>query len=308
MPELSWRGERLPPLVLGTAQLGLNYGVANCSGRPNAATARELVAAARAGGVDLFDTAQAYGEAEAALGAALRDTSGSPPRVVSKLAPTLDPTDGAALRAALAESRRRVGGALWGLLLHRPEWLAQWDRGLGAALLAARDAGEVRWLGASVYAPDQARQALARPELDLLQLPANAWDGRWEEAGILAECRARNVLAFIRSIYLQGLLVLSAAEAGARVPAAAAAARRWNELAGTGEAAARLAFRYARGLGAPLVVGMETAAPARTNLEWLNLPPLTAEERADLRWEMRPFVCAEVVDPSRWPAIGERKP
>ena len=48
--------------MLGTAQLGLAYGVANTTGRPDFHQAVRLIAAAAEGGVNCFDTAAAYGD------------------------------------------------------------------------------------------------------------------------------------------------------------------------------------------------------------------------------------------------------
>ena len=56
------------PFVLGTAQLGFDYGVVNRAGKPEFESACEIVSAAWQGGVRQFDTAQGYGESEAVLG------------------------------------------------------------------------------------------------------------------------------------------------------------------------------------------------------------------------------------------------
>ena len=55
-------------LVLGTAQLGMNYGIANQTGKPELATARNIVRTAWEGGIRCFDTAQGYGDSERILG------------------------------------------------------------------------------------------------------------------------------------------------------------------------------------------------------------------------------------------------
>lgn len=48
-------------VALGTAQLGMAYGVANTAGQPTSEAATGLVATAWGAGVRSFDTAQAYG-------------------------------------------------------------------------------------------------------------------------------------------------------------------------------------------------------------------------------------------------------
>ena len=49
-------------LVLGTAQLAINYGIANKSGRPNSDLAKEIVQTAGENGIREYDTTQGYGE------------------------------------------------------------------------------------------------------------------------------------------------------------------------------------------------------------------------------------------------------
>ena len=67
-------GKELLPLVLGTAQLGMDYGVANRRGKPEPKEAVEIVQTAWENGIRFFDTAQAYGESERVLGRCLSGT------------------------------------------------------------------------------------------------------------------------------------------------------------------------------------------------------------------------------------------
>ena len=55
-------------LVLGTAQLGMAYGISNLVGKPSFDTARDIVAEAYDCGIREFDTAQVYGNSEQVLG------------------------------------------------------------------------------------------------------------------------------------------------------------------------------------------------------------------------------------------------
>jgi len=54
-------------LVLGTAQFGLDYGVANTGGRTPFAEVLSILEFAAANNVDMLDTAAAYGDAEDVL-------------------------------------------------------------------------------------------------------------------------------------------------------------------------------------------------------------------------------------------------
>src|SRR5256885_16646629 len=71
--------------VLGTAQLGINYGLVNRGGKPTKPTAVEILWCAVAHGVTTLDTARAYGEAECLIGEALTGNSRSRTHVITKL-------------------------------------------------------------------------------------------------------------------------------------------------------------------------------------------------------------------------------
>ena len=78
-------------LVLGTAQLGMSYGIANSMGQPDQDVANAIVREAWDSGICKFDTAQAYGDSERVLGAALNVLGVvSVAKVISKLDPRLD--------------------------------------------------------------------------------------------------------------------------------------------------------------------------------------------------------------------------
>src|SRR4051794_8710200 len=71
--------------VLGTAQLGMNYGLVNRAGKPTKQAAVEMLKYAIAHGVTALDTARAYGEAECLMGEALTGNSQSGIHVITKL-------------------------------------------------------------------------------------------------------------------------------------------------------------------------------------------------------------------------------
>ena len=80
-------------LVLGTAQLGMSYGIGNRAGQPDPSRALEIVREARDHGISEFDTAQHYGTSEAVLGEAISgwgsqagfasSASSTPPWIIS---------------------------------------------------------------------------------------------------------------------------------------------------------------------------------------------------------------------------------
>ena len=54
-------------LCLGTVQFGMNYGINNTLGQPSEEDVFEMLDTAIKNGIHVFDTAKAYGTAEAVL-------------------------------------------------------------------------------------------------------------------------------------------------------------------------------------------------------------------------------------------------
>lgn len=197
-------------LILGTAQLGSPYGIANTIGQPTQAQANMLVRTALEGGVTCFDTAQAYGHSEYVLGAALSAANATESaRVITKLAPVL-PTTYGAIEESLADSLARIHVPYFQcVMLHREEQIPLLDSYVGTALTACRDAGMLRNIGVSVYTPAMALAALHHPAVSVVQIPASLADRRFECAGIFDLAAKIGKEVHIRSVFLQGSLLMS---------------------------------------------------------------------------------------------------
>jgi len=288
-------------MVLGTVQLGMAYGVANTTGRPDEENARAIVAAALAGGVRDFDTAPGYGEAESVLGRALAASGMSAEaRVFSKIGGEV--SGAAAIERSVRDSLSRLGiSRLAGILLHREDMLDQWNAGLGEALAGLSAGGLVEGVGVSVYTPARALQALGMEGISLVQLPANIFDNRFERAGVFDLARKRGVLVHVRSVFLQGLFFLSPATAEARVPGSGELVARLHALADRhGADIHRFALGYVRETfpDVGVLFGAETVAQVRENLESWNAP-LSARAVADAR-EAFQDIPERIVNPTMW--------
>ncbi len=201
----------LDRVVLGTAQLGMDYGIANQRGRPRAGEAKKLVEAALAAGVRRFDTARSYGESERVLGEIFEQTGATYPYFDLKIITKADPGIAAAgdLEESLKISLDRLKlDSLEGLLLHREEMLARWEDLWGPVFARLKEKGLINKAGVSVYSPKGALAACRFEGLDLVQAPASVFDRRLYRSGARAELKARGVEVHIRSIFLQGLALV----------------------------------------------------------------------------------------------------
>jgi aryl-alcohol dehydrogenase-like predicted oxidoreductase len=294
--------------VLGTAQLGMDYGIANRSGRPDETAAQAMVAAAWSRGCGGFDTAAAYGESEAVLGRAFAALGiREQVAVVGKGRGDAGPT---ALREGILASLSRLGvPSLRAWLLHDQGDLSAWDGAMAAAATALQRDGSVAVFGVSVYDPEPALRATEEGGFSAVQFPASPFDRRFLRepvAGRLAKTGAR---LYVRSIYLQGLALLDPADVPAgicRGREAAATLRRF--CAAHGLEPDRFCLHYVlqrtAASGARLVIGAENAAQLERNLG-LVAGPAPDPALADAWDERWPDDVEDLVLPMRWPP---RKP
>lgn len=206
----------IPKLVLGTAQLGGNYGIANTTRQPNKNQCQELIKTAISNGVAYLDTARAYGNSEAMIGQSLKGGWEGRAKIITKLSPlqgcpqdALNSTLRAFVDASIYESCSALGvQKIDVLMLHRITHLSDWEGGVWQRLLNLQSSGVIGELGASVQNPEELSKALAVPEIHYIQLPFNLLDWRWDSIipEILAAKASRNLTIHVRSALLQGLL------------------------------------------------------------------------------------------------------
>jgi len=199
-------------LALGTVQFGLPYGVANKHGVLSFEEVADILGYARAAGIDLLDTAVSYGESESRLGRAGVDSF----QIISKLPFMPEEVQNANdwLRNELHASlfRLRVE-KLHGLLLHAPgQLLGPRGRELWGALQEVKGQGLVQKVGISVYGPSELDAIMPLFPADVVQAPLSLVDQRLVETGWLRRLHERGTEVHVRSVFLQGLLLLPQSE------------------------------------------------------------------------------------------------
>lgn len=288
-------------LALGTVQFGLDYGAFNAGGRPALADVEEVLAIAEAAGMDTLDTARAYGESEAVLGsldAARRF------RIVTKIA-SLHGGGAVAVRRSFEASLAALQAErVAGLMLHDADDLLRDDADdVWGTLGSFVEAGRVERIGVSCYTPSQALAVVSRYPIGLVQIPANVFDLRFADCGLLDRFAASGVEVHVRSALLQGFAVADPQE----LPPALASHRPLLD-AFEGRAAHHSLTRLQAALGVMLadaridhvVVGVDGAAQLQSMIDTVKPvdPALflglnTADEN--------------LLNPSRWTANGLRR-
>jgi aryl-alcohol dehydrogenase-like predicted oxidoreductase len=197
-------------LALGTVRFGLPYGIASQGNQVAADEVDAILNAAWEGGIDTLDTAILYGECEQLLGGIGIDRW----QVVTKLpeVPEACVDVDSWVQDSVTDSLERLNvPRLRGLLLHCPgQLLASRGDALYRALVESREQGRVEKIGVSVYGPDELEALWSRYQFDLVQAPFNILDRRLVTSGWMARLREAGTEVHVRSVFLQGLLLMDA--------------------------------------------------------------------------------------------------
>jgi len=296
--------QQISRLVLGTAQLGMNYGIANRTGKPDFNTAEAVVGAAWEAGIREFDTAQGYGDSEHVLGEVFQSLGiSNEVKVISKLHPEIDHLSQDDLNQALDKTLSNLKiSSLYGIMLHREEFLELWDKGLGENLHKFIESGLVDKIGVSVYTPDKAIKALNTEGITLVQIPSNLLDRRFEQAGVFEFAKQKEKQIYVRSIFLQGLLLLSRNAVPAKMKFADAVLKKLEALTQELSLSKKdMAISYVKYAypDAKIVFGVDNSEQLKNNLmSWEMALPTDFIDRVQNTFQ---FVEEKVLNPALWP-------
>lgn len=298
-------GANTQRLVLGTAQLGSDYGIANKTGQPNSEKAQEIITTAWKNEVREFDTAQAYGSSEEILGRILWDLRlNEKAKSITKLSPSLNCLDRKEMERAIQGSLKRLHcGRLYCLMLHKEHQLDHWDEGLAEIMEDIADRGLVKYVGVSVYTPSRALQAVRTQGIDCVQLPANILDRRCARTGVFALAAQLKKKVYVRSIYLQGLLLFGADNIPKHMEHVRPIINFIHSLAGDhGMSIQQFALAYVKKAypAAKIVFGAETASQVLDNC---HTHPDNAIDVAVIDKELErkfPNIGEKILNPGKW--------
>ena len=190
----------LGKMVLGTAQFGMDYGIANISGKPTKKEVFDILTLAWEKGVRRFDTAPGYGS-EALLGEFITANGLEDKAIVLTKIPSLDIVADYAnfLRKNIDSSLENLGCPIDVLFFHdaKDSKLLLTDSQFFKDLL--RD-HPVKTIGISMYEPKDVEKLLDCEFELAFQFPFNVLDRRFEKVNI------PNNKRYARSVFLQGLL------------------------------------------------------------------------------------------------------
>jgi aryl-alcohol dehydrogenase-like predicted oxidoreductase len=304
------KGMEISKYTMGTVQLGIDYGIANKGGKPGIEKSFEILKTAEELGINAFDTSEGYGDSENVLGKyfSLPSKRTREPLIITKVrAKEGDEAEGVDLEKKIfsyveASLERLNLKRIPILLLHNPNDLFTFGKRMADVMEKLITKGLVGKAGASIYKTEDVEEMLKYDVYEAIQVPMNIMDHRLVKSGAIRKLQDRNIIVFVRSIFLQGLFFMNPEELKGNLVQAKEPLAKLHKLADqAGLSIAQLALSYMRDADGitSLVIGAENPDQVKENAKLMEAPPLSQSLRSEIE---RTFVDlpVEVVNPHLW--------
>jgi len=193
----------LDKIVLGTVQLGLDYGINNAKGKPSLEEAFQILNYAYDSGIKTLDTAEAYGDSQEVIGLFHIKFPEKKFKIITKLSEVRSELN---LNHKIAKNCNTLYvDQLDCYMLHNYGVLKK-DEALYFELQKAKKNSFTRKIGISLYSNNEIEDVLNNyKEFDVLQVPFNLFDNETKRGELLIKAKEKGFEVHTRSVFLQGL-------------------------------------------------------------------------------------------------------
>ncbi|EPJ54049.1 MAG: hypothetical protein OFPI_07950 [Osedax symbiont Rs2] len=301
--------------ILGSAQLGMEYGINNSIGRPTMDSAREIIACCALNKINHIDTARIYGDSEEVVGGIIAEDNYPLIKVMTKLNLHNDIIAGSTKKKLVKSVDKHIQSSvkalqqstLYAVLLHKAEYLTDNCGLIWSRIVELKKEGLIKHLGVSVQSPSELELALCYPEIEYIQLPYNILDHRWEESiELIRKVKLeRKINIHVRSVYLQGLLLSDDKthwlKANCLNYKLVISWLRFKTLELNRKSIADLCLAYMRSLAwiDGLVIGVESIEQLNENFDLFNRNQLSDMEVVYVE-SSRPKLLVKTLNPAEW--------
>jgi aryl-alcohol dehydrogenase-like predicted oxidoreductase len=281
-------------LVIGTAQFGMNYGIANQNGQVDENEIESILNFAYENNINTLDTAKIYGNSEKSIGNYLKKTDKSWD-VITKVK-----YSDKSIFEQIQDSKEKLTVRPFVILAHTAELYLNQE--FQSKLQEAKVKGLINRFGVSLYNEKEINQVLAtelKPEI--IQLPMNILDTRLYRCGILSKLFNKGIEIHVRSAFLQGLFYLSKTDLKRRFSDALPQLDKLKSIAAKVDLTiAELSLLWLVNLKEvrKVIIGLDDVNQLKAHLVTLkkNVDSSVFEEALSIRYENE-----NILNPSLWP-------
>jgi aryl-alcohol dehydrogenase-like predicted oxidoreductase len=189
-------------LILGTAQMGLDYGINNSVGKISEEESHKILFKAFSSGITILDTAEAYGNAHQVIGAYHKKFPAHKFQIITKIPHNIDSNS---FEIKIKEYLKDLDiNSLEVLMFHSFDSFVLSKKNIDV-LVDLKCKGHINHIGVSVYTNEQLDFLLGEDEISVVQLPFNLLDNINIRGKLIQELKAKGKIIHSRSVFLQGL-------------------------------------------------------------------------------------------------------
>jgi len=167
-----------------------------------------------------------------------------------------------------------------------------------------KEEGYLRNIGISIYEPWELEWILDNiaEKISIVQIPFNIFDHRWRKNGLIERTKAANISIFVRSVLLQGLLMLKNQEN----PIYRKAHRHLKALHSfckqNNTTCEELAFKYVKSFDSIdyILIGCETVNQLSRNIDIFSKAEKLTDQERDFIDKNFYNVEEHIIDPRKW--------
>ncbi|MCA6436352.1 MAG: aldo/keto reductase [Bacteroidetes bacterium] len=193
--------EAINKLILGAVQLGLKYGINNLNNKLSETQVFEILNVAKSNGVNILDTANAYGDANTLIGNFHKINQ--PFNLINKFSNNINSLNDELTKLKVT--------SFHSYLFHKFSDFENCSNELYERLIQAKQNHKIKNIGVSIYTNSEFETALNCDWIDVVQIPYNVLDNWNLKSHLILKAKSKNKLIHNRSIFLQGLLFMNEA-------------------------------------------------------------------------------------------------
>jgi aryl-alcohol dehydrogenase-like predicted oxidoreductase len=192
----------LKKIILGTVQMGLDYGINNKLGKISLEESHQILLKAHVTGITTLDTAEAYGNAHKVIGEFHKSFPNHRFNIVTKVPHNIEANS---IEIKIKEYLEDLKVNCLEILMFHSFDSFKSNKGACVKLLELKRKGLINHIGVSVYTNDQIEYLLDKDDITVVQLPFNLLDNYSLRGDLVEELKLKGKIIHTRSAFLQGL-------------------------------------------------------------------------------------------------------
>lgn len=192
-------------VIIGTAQIGLDYGINNNTGKISEVDAIEILKYGYSSGIRFIDTAEVYGDAHEVIGKFHTKYQDSKFKVITKIPNHIN----TALEKKSCEYLNQLKVEKIDVLMYHSFETFYKDLGTSKKeMKRLKQKGIIEKTGVSIYTDEEFEKVIETDWIDVIQLPFNMFDNFSKRGELMLRAKEKEKIIHTRSAFLQGLFFI----------------------------------------------------------------------------------------------------